>query len=388
MNVQVDRVQENKKPLPASAVTQQQVDGGPAVRVDSRPEGVLMRKVQELADNSPQAKQMRSLQTMAHDYTARHRQPTEHHDFFELAFQAPAMNPLDVKRHSNGAVAQRSFSVQTEEEGDNVTGLKIKERPFVKQRVEELDDHLIKIYPHEYESPGKLKAGAIRAHIIGWNVKSREYVSGLGLPMKKTDLINKFQKENIQDTIKQIRYELTNIFYDHANYTINSAEAEQGDRDALRVAGQKYSEQKKIADLKDIYTLSFNTGKYGHGKEKVKEYQESFSRAYGIELKVLKQWKLRLPETEDKEMPEEGKEDSDFYTLEDLKEMDAIEDYGAMLSIAKKLCDDYKHVEDVLKKQYIAYVVKIHDELLGDDEAAKLFKSELKDMQVFLKSAT
>jgi len=71
MNMYTDKIQENKNQPRVNKVAQQQFDSkSPFHFVDNRPESVVQRKLQETANNSPQAKQTFQLQAMADDYSA------------------------------------------------------------------------------------------------------------------------------------------------------------------------------------------------------------------------------------------------------------------------------------------------------------------------------
>ena len=75
MNIHADKTQENKNQAIANAVSQKQVGSESTFQfVDNRPEAVAPRKLQELANNSPQTKQAVQLQAMADNYSARQQQ--------------------------------------------------------------------------------------------------------------------------------------------------------------------------------------------------------------------------------------------------------------------------------------------------------------------------
>jgi len=71
MNMHTDKIQENKNQPRVNKVAQKQVDSESTFQfVDNRPDTVAQRKLQETANNSPQAKQTFQLQAMADDYSA------------------------------------------------------------------------------------------------------------------------------------------------------------------------------------------------------------------------------------------------------------------------------------------------------------------------------
>jgi len=71
MNTHADKTQENKSQSEANAVSQKESSAKSIFQfVDKRPEAVAQRKLQEMANNSAQAKQAAQLQTMANNYAA------------------------------------------------------------------------------------------------------------------------------------------------------------------------------------------------------------------------------------------------------------------------------------------------------------------------------
>lgn len=75
MNTHADQTQENKSQA-VSAVDSQMQSGGESTFqfVDNRPEAVAQRKLQEMANNSPQVKQAAQLQAMADNHSAQQQQ--------------------------------------------------------------------------------------------------------------------------------------------------------------------------------------------------------------------------------------------------------------------------------------------------------------------------
>jgi len=74
MNTHADKTQENKSQSVANAVSQKQSSAESTFQfVDNRPEAIAQRKLQEMANNSPQAKQADQLQAMVDNYTAQQK---------------------------------------------------------------------------------------------------------------------------------------------------------------------------------------------------------------------------------------------------------------------------------------------------------------------------
>lgn len=68
MNTHADKTQENKNQLVANSVSQKQSGGESTFQfVDNRTEAVAQRKLQEIANNSPQVSQLRAFQEMANN---------------------------------------------------------------------------------------------------------------------------------------------------------------------------------------------------------------------------------------------------------------------------------------------------------------------------------
>ncbi|MCP5005739.1 MAG: DUF4157 domain-containing protein, partial [Planctomycetes bacterium] len=71
MNTHADKTDENKTASIESKPGQQRKDKQPSLQIiDNRPETIALRKLQEMADNSPQVKQMAQLQAMANKHVA------------------------------------------------------------------------------------------------------------------------------------------------------------------------------------------------------------------------------------------------------------------------------------------------------------------------------
>ena len=72
MNTHADKTQENKSQSVSAAGSQMQSGGESTFQfVDNRPEAIAQRKLQEMANNSPQSKQAVQLQAMADNYSPR-----------------------------------------------------------------------------------------------------------------------------------------------------------------------------------------------------------------------------------------------------------------------------------------------------------------------------
>jgi len=78
MNTYADKTQENKNQSVVNAASQKQSCSRSTFQfVDNRPEAVTQRKLQEMANNSPLAKQVAQLQAMADTHSAQHQQPIQ-----------------------------------------------------------------------------------------------------------------------------------------------------------------------------------------------------------------------------------------------------------------------------------------------------------------------
>ena len=74
MNTHADKTQENKSQSISNGESQIQISGeSPFQFVDNRPEAIAQRKLQDLANNSPQARQAAQLQAMADNYSAQQK---------------------------------------------------------------------------------------------------------------------------------------------------------------------------------------------------------------------------------------------------------------------------------------------------------------------------
>ncbi|MEQ9290062.1 MAG: DUF4157 domain-containing protein [Cyclobacteriaceae bacterium] len=78
MNIHADKTQEKKKQSVANGLSQKQRGGESTFQfVDNRYAAVAQRKLQEMANNSPQAKQVAQLQAIADNYSARRLHPIQ-----------------------------------------------------------------------------------------------------------------------------------------------------------------------------------------------------------------------------------------------------------------------------------------------------------------------
>jgi hypothetical protein len=86
MITHIVKTQENKNQSQANAVSQKQSGGeATSLLVDNRPVAILQRKLQVMANNSLQMKQVAQLQAMADNHTSQQQQPV-----FQLAGGAHA----------------------------------------------------------------------------------------------------------------------------------------------------------------------------------------------------------------------------------------------------------------------------------------------------------
>ncbi|MEM9276790.1 MAG: hypothetical protein AAGA80_28205, partial [Cyanobacteria bacterium P01_F01_bin.143] len=70
MNTHADKTQENKSQSVANAISQKKGSGESTFKfVDNRPEAIAQRKLQEMANNSPQVAQLRAFQNIANIYS-------------------------------------------------------------------------------------------------------------------------------------------------------------------------------------------------------------------------------------------------------------------------------------------------------------------------------
>src|ERR1700744_6483930 len=78
MNTHTEKIAENKSQAVDHAVAQKQSNKEPALQLeDNRPEAVQMQKLQEMANDSPQVKQLKIYQAMADNHTSKTAQRKE-----------------------------------------------------------------------------------------------------------------------------------------------------------------------------------------------------------------------------------------------------------------------------------------------------------------------
>ena len=78
MHTHTDKTQENKIQSVSNENSQKQDDGASTFQVeDNRPIAIVQRKLQEMANNSPQVKQPAQLQTIANNHSAQQQQPIQ-----------------------------------------------------------------------------------------------------------------------------------------------------------------------------------------------------------------------------------------------------------------------------------------------------------------------
>jgi hypothetical protein len=78
MYEQVEKPKENKSQSVSNGISQMQSSGGSTFQfVDNRPEAIAQRKLQEMANNSHQAKQVTQLQAMAESHSAQQQNPIQ-----------------------------------------------------------------------------------------------------------------------------------------------------------------------------------------------------------------------------------------------------------------------------------------------------------------------
>jgi len=86
MKTHADKTQENKSQSVANEDSQKQSGSESAFRfVDNRPEAVAQRKLQDIANNSLQAKKAAQLQAMADDHSAQQQWPSRKKNSAEKA---------------------------------------------------------------------------------------------------------------------------------------------------------------------------------------------------------------------------------------------------------------------------------------------------------------
>ena len=77
MNTHVDKAAANKSQLEAGAGATRKIGEPTFQLLDNRPEAVNQRKLQKIANNSPQTKQLAQLQDVTDNYSPRHQLPIQ-----------------------------------------------------------------------------------------------------------------------------------------------------------------------------------------------------------------------------------------------------------------------------------------------------------------------
>jgi len=78
MNTHADKTQENRNQTVANEISQKKSGGESTFQfVDNRHEAVIQKRLQEMVNNSPQAKKVAQLQAMADNYSAQQQQPIQ-----------------------------------------------------------------------------------------------------------------------------------------------------------------------------------------------------------------------------------------------------------------------------------------------------------------------
>ena len=78
MNTHADKTQENKSQSVSNGKSHMQSGGESTFQfVDNRPEAIALRKLQEMANNSPHTKRLAQLQAMADHHAAQQQWPIQ-----------------------------------------------------------------------------------------------------------------------------------------------------------------------------------------------------------------------------------------------------------------------------------------------------------------------
>lgn len=103
MQILADKVQENKSPSVANVVTQQRMsDNTPFEFSDDRPEAIAQRQLQEMANNSPKAIQLKAYQVMADHYTSKTVQRKENLEEENIQGKFETMQRFEKDEPSQG----------------------------------------------------------------------------------------------------------------------------------------------------------------------------------------------------------------------------------------------------------------------------------------------
>ena len=134
MNTYTDKNQEKKSQSIVNKVQKQKAIKSTFQFIDNRPEAVIQRKLQETANNSPQAKQAAQLQSMADNYTLRNsmqtttlqKQKDSKSTFQFIGTQSKDMPQRKIKETGNGKSVFQSYRanelpIQMTKKGASVT---------------------------------------------------------------------------------------------------------------------------------------------------------------------------------------------------------------------------------------------------------------------------
>jgi hypothetical protein len=111
MNTHADKTQENKSQAVANSLPKQQSNGEPAFHfVDNRPEAIAQKKLQEMANNSPQVKQLTAIREMFDKNST--QQPVQRRMTFGYGTE-----DLDAAKERNGITNTSYIKVQNKAKG-------------------------------------------------------------------------------------------------------------------------------------------------------------------------------------------------------------------------------------------------------------------------------
>ncbi|GEM_PF-5798499 len=99
MNVHADKTPENKSQAVANSLSKRQSNGKCTFEfVDNRPEAIAQRKVQEIANNSPRAMQLRTFQGMVNNHAIQQSQPIQQKENKKFQSDNIINEPLVLQR--------------------------------------------------------------------------------------------------------------------------------------------------------------------------------------------------------------------------------------------------------------------------------------------------
>jgi hypothetical protein len=112
MNTHADKTQENKSQAVANSLPKQQSNGEPAFHfVNNRPEAIAQKKLQEIANNSPQVKQLTALREMF-DKNSIQQRPVQRKMIFGYGTE-----DLDAAKERNAITNTSYIKVQNKAKG-------------------------------------------------------------------------------------------------------------------------------------------------------------------------------------------------------------------------------------------------------------------------------